>query len=320
MSIGQSGTILGGTGNALWISGNRANILNEGLIQSLSADLYTIFCNATENVISNHGTILSPSQAAAIGTGGSGTMTLINTGLIDASATVPPGVYYGVFTNNASTTDTIWNSGRWLVTYTWKEATIFYQGSGQVIGTIDGGFGNDTIVGGAFSEAIVGGLGNDEISGGGGNDVIQDTSGLNFISGGDGATRSPSAMAPTTSIPTSCWVECRAVPTTPSTTRYSSLMMRSASASTSSWAAGLSRACQANRPLVALINGFENAVGTGYADSHRLSARPPTTSSMAASMPTGTWAAVARTPSAFPTPSTPRAIQSRTSSRTGRQD
>ena len=51
---------------------------------------------------------------------------------------------------------------------------------------IDGGAGNDTIIGSDANEEIVGGAGDDDLQGGAGDDVLTDSQGTNTLSGGSG--------------------------------------------------------------------------------------------------------------------------------------
>jgi Ca2+-binding RTX toxin-like protein len=55
--------------------------------------------------------------------------------------------------------------------------------------TLDGGDGNDTIIGSAIADTIIGGNGNDYLIGQGGDDTLIDGSGLNTLQGGTGNDR-----------------------------------------------------------------------------------------------------------------------------------
>lgn len=62
-----------------------------------------------------------------------------------------------------------------------------YQGSlGEVLGTVYGGNGNDTLIGGVGDESFEGGSGNDLVQGGAGDDILVDYMGDDTSSGGLG--------------------------------------------------------------------------------------------------------------------------------------
>jgi Ca2+-binding RTX toxin-like protein len=68
----------------------------------------------------------------------------------------------------------------------WSGDDLFDVSSSHPSFLIDGGAGNDTIVGGDASDRLLGNFGDDSIVGGAGNDWIYDKQGINTIHGGDG--------------------------------------------------------------------------------------------------------------------------------------
>ncbi len=124
-----------------------------------------------------------------------------------------------------------------------------YQGGGVVTGTVFGRTGADTIIGGNSDDRIV------------------DTGGRNWIVGGGGDDTVTIGNGPTTTTPTSFGAER---PNGPDTSANDTLRFNDSEVGIGVnvfLGAGFVESLQANRPLVALINGFENAVGTGYADA-----------------------------------------------------
>ncbi len=118
-----------------------------------------------------------------------------------------------------------------------------------MIGTIDGGAGADTIIGGSFDDTIVDSTGANWIAGGDGADDIKIGNGANdfqtdIVVGGilGGADTSLNDTLRFTDTEIGIGVNVFL-------------------------GAGFVQTLQADRPLVAVISGFENAVGTGYADA-----------------------------------------------------
>ena len=101
--------------------------------------------------------------------------SLVNTGLIDGA------VRGGRFV------DMVFNEGLINGNIRLQQGADVYDGqSGQVIGTIFGENGNDTLIGGSMDDWIDGGNENDNLAGRGGDDTLEGGNGNDVVSGGDG--------------------------------------------------------------------------------------------------------------------------------------
>jgi serralysin len=85
----------------------------------------------------------------------------------------------------------VWQGNGLALVGTTAANSFNLSGLNSVIGLafVDGGSGNDTIVGSAFVDDLRGGSGNDLINGGGGDDRIEGGAGVDTVTGGDGADR-----------------------------------------------------------------------------------------------------------------------------------
>ena len=145
--IENHGTIAGGT-NAIDVSasspGNGSVIKNYGYISSGSG-------------IINRGPV---EQGAAILTTtfyGDLTSQVYNYGIIESSSKVNVSLF-----SLGKVTDTVVNSGLMIGDVLLGDMDdTFDNGDGKVVGDIDGGNGNDTIIGGAKVDVMTGGLGRD---------------------------------------------------------------------------------------------------------------------------------------------------------------
>ncbi len=214
----------------------------------------------------NEGDITRPATLSLIsgsGISSFGASIIINSGTISGYP-----ISSGAALSLSTSADIVRNTGEMIGSVGLSSGSDLYNGDGgRVTGTIFGGSGDDIIIGGAFAENVDGGVDNDQISGGGGDDVIQDTSGQNFISGGDGAdtvTIGNGANDLQTDIVLG-GVVGGADDSLNDTLRFTDTEV--GIGVNVFLSAGYVESLQANRPLVALINGFENAVGTGYADA-----------------------------------------------------
>ena len=154
MSVDNSGTISGGT----------------HAVASDNADLLVV----------NAGTISATSNAA-ITTITSGEMSIANSGTISSGSGVAIGA-------DEATSVGLTNTGEILgdVVLGSGDDVVVNAGQGVIAGVVEGGNGNDTILGGTSSETIDGGADNDYISGGDGDDALTTGGGIDIILGGAG--------------------------------------------------------------------------------------------------------------------------------------
>lgn len=154
--VNNSGT-LQGTDNGITSINSTITLTNSGIISSTNVDEPTIAFGLVgtsgENIIINSGSILSPDWAFD---GHDGRDEIINTGTITGSINL--------------------NGGN----------DVYDGRNGITTGIIDGGAGNDLLVGGETADSFLGGGGNDRMFGLGGNDQFEAEEGENQMYGGAG--------------------------------------------------------------------------------------------------------------------------------------
>jgi serralysin len=129
-----------------------ASIINYGTISGgASAKSYSVFSEFNDVSIVNYGALIGTADL------GAGFDKVVNSGTITGD------VLLGTFDDT-------------------------YQGfgNGLVTGNVDGGDGQDRLVGGALSDRFAGGLGNDVLKGGGGDDTLAGDAGADVLKGGAG--------------------------------------------------------------------------------------------------------------------------------------
>ncbi|WP_376099023.1 calcium-binding protein [Roseomonas sp. CCTCC AB2023176] len=170
------------------------DIVNTGV---LSGETGIIISNgAAPGSISNDGTI-----TGATGIFVDRVVAIVNTGTISGTATGIAGTANGQLTlDNGGTVsgadsaiggtgqaDTVNNLGRILGKVSLLLGNDLYDGgSGTVSGVVDGGAGDDTLVGGSGGERMAGGAGLDMLRGGGGDDRLADEADGATLDGGAG--------------------------------------------------------------------------------------------------------------------------------------
>ena len=94
----------------------------------------------------------------------------------------------GIDTSEASGDFTVLNNGRIIGDVRFGAGNDRYEAGqdGQVEGEVQGGLGNDSLIGGDKDDILVGGGGADTLIGGDGNDVIRGGGGQDVTDGGDG--------------------------------------------------------------------------------------------------------------------------------------
>jgi Ca2+-binding RTX toxin-like protein len=198
--VGKTGQIAG-TLSGIFAT-YATNITNHGIISSDgTAVAESAFSDAT---IHNVGTIQGPTGLLI---GGTATLTIVNSGTIDAvDFSIDAG--YNLFT----TVHAI-NSGHLVgdIRLTGNDDSfkdfVKHNGiikSGTVKGTIDFGDGTDTFIGGAHAEKLIDGNGSDTVKLGGGNDTYLavkiggGTDGTDTIAGGKGRDTYDASLASST--------------------------------------------------------------------------------------------------------------------------
>ena len=210
---GPDGSINGGN-----VPGNEDLITNGGVLNG------SVFLQLGNDVFVNTGAVratagLSTGAAVDMGLGqdyvrnfggtitgnvvaGDGSDTIINTGVIDGSVYVnspinPAASYSEYVANHGSIFGTIYgDAGRDIVVNAGIVSnrvelgsdSDFYAalGTGQVLGSILGEQGNDTIIGGSGQDYADGGTENDSLVGRGGEDTLLGQGGNDTLLGGDG--------------------------------------------------------------------------------------------------------------------------------------
>ena len=132
-------------------------------------DLSAVTINADVEALESSGTVsLTALQLGRFSSVSTGAITLTGSGIADLTgATVTTGTFnLSDFGNTLKLTD------------------VFSNGF-----TVNGGIGNDTIIGGELADALNGGDGNDTLNGAGGNDTLTSGGGLDIVNGGAGDDR-----------------------------------------------------------------------------------------------------------------------------------
>jgi len=196
---------------------NNVTVIREaGIVQQFSSGGAGIRMTGSGSVLDNRGKIYSPDFAVLMGSTGTGTTKIINTGLIEATEARAI-VRFGATTETISTINTGTIRGA-TASYDGKEGAIgkdlitnngkmfgdiilgggddSYNGTnGRLTGAVFGGVGNDTLRGGVDNDKfnggdgidkLFGGNGNDTLNGDVGNDVLQGDAGNDILTGGSG--------------------------------------------------------------------------------------------------------------------------------------
>jgi Ca2+-binding RTX toxin-like protein len=164
---------------------------------------WAIFLQGSNSVLDNHGTIWGGGGYGIAASGASGTMTIINSGTIEASKTAIAHALGGdvLVINNSGlitssttaiggggiTTEQITNTGYIVGDIDLKNGDDFYNGAaGHLSGKVFGGTETDTIIGGIDNDWFQGGDDNDALIGNGGNDTLLGQDGNDTLNGGIG--------------------------------------------------------------------------------------------------------------------------------------
>lgn len=161
--IQNDGIIAGLRGAGLILVDSFATeILNAGKITGNAG----IELNNSTATILNLGEIRSVSgaKAAIDATTGSAGFALRNSGLISGQGNAIAGSAFSDAVTNSGTIDgnVVLGAG----------ADVFHGKAGSLLGTLNGGTGNDTLVGGFGDQSIIGGSQNDRINGSAGDDLL----------------------------------------------------------------------------------------------------------------------------------------------------
>ncbi len=207
--VGTGGSVIGVTGAGVSLSGNNDVVTNNGEITASTvlsdATIAGVSLDGTSGTITNTGTI-SGNFGIFLETGGdfinnSGTIDGTTDGIIaitpaagltdiiDNSGTIRSGSDGQAITasNEGAGTFFISNSGHLVGAVGLGDGNDGYDGTlGSVTGVVNGGDGDDELLGGAGSDFLDGGAGNDVLSGGGGNDTLIASGTGAIIDGGDG--------------------------------------------------------------------------------------------------------------------------------------
>lgn len=206
--VGATGTIISASGDGFSASvGGLFDLINVGSI-IVASDGVTVAHSDGDALItvSNSGTIhagsdgisvdsgsqiarivnsgsITAATGVAVSTGwmgGTGTTTLVNTGMITG--------FTGSFeAGSGAAINVINNAGLMAGQILLGLGDDLYEGgSGQVTGTVFGENGADTLAGGEFTDVLDGGSGDDHLVGRGGDDVMTSGSGADVLLGGSG--------------------------------------------------------------------------------------------------------------------------------------
>ncbi|MBU8539802.1 calcium-binding protein [Falsiroseomonas tokyonensis] len=180
----NSGEITAGGGI---LSSNRLELNNSGLIQSIGSDDGGWWNGETVKVstggasIVNTGTIASvQGTAITIGSAAGQASDVLNSGVISATEGYSA-LVSGAGAEHVINTGTIDGN-----VYLSAGNDVFDATLGQTFGQVDGGNGDDTILGGATADMLFGRAGLDSITGGGGDDTLGGDAGEDTLLGGDG--------------------------------------------------------------------------------------------------------------------------------------
>jgi len=175
-SLRNGGLIDGGTARGVYAAGNDGFVINSGTIRGETEGLSLagfdggIARNSGE-ITSAHGTAVVLSEDTS-----SGTVTFFNSGTI-SGATI-------AISGNAGL-ETVTNTGTIHGNVALNAGNDIFDGrGGTVIGTIDGGDGNDTLTGGISDDTLLGGAGNDFLRGTLGEDTLRGGIGKDRLAGG----------------------------------------------------------------------------------------------------------------------------------------
>jgi serralysin len=215
----KSGVTITGTSGADTINGTRT-VSGQGFVSGENDTVFGGNGNDTISALGGNDTlngnagndVLNGDDGNDILTGGAGTDTYNGGNGNDTFAVSGTNDQADIF-NGGAGTDTILVTGSSALTLNGFNATTasveIWQGNGLgVIGTtsnntfnfsglvgvtglsyVDGGSGNDTIVGSNFADDLRGGTGNDTLTGGEGNDVLTGGAGTDIINAGGGDDR-----------------------------------------------------------------------------------------------------------------------------------
>jgi Ca2+-binding RTX toxin-like protein len=178
LSIHNEGLIKGGA--AIDHAGNFFTLVNLGSIVGTQSSAVRVI--GTASSITNYGMIQATSAfdiALRLESSDVSTARVENFGTI---ASVTTAIFGGT-----TAADTVLNHGRIVGTILLSGGDDLYDGhDGAVSGVVDGGSGEDTLLGGAGRETLSGGTNNDMIDGGGGDDSLSGSAGTDVLDGGDG--------------------------------------------------------------------------------------------------------------------------------------
>lgn len=178
----NAGMISGGAYGVQDFAGG-LRLTNTGTIMTSEASSVALRIEKAGNTLVNTGSVLSVSNAAVmLGMGdtvGGGSNRLTNDGLIatTGSTAIAGGLHAELIVNTGTIIGGVMLDG----------AGDRFDGRGGLQGNLDGGSGNDTILGGVNDEYIAGGLDSDSLSGGGGDDTIDAGEANDTVRGGAGA-------------------------------------------------------------------------------------------------------------------------------------
>ena len=159
-TVDNQGTISAGASGIVFDSGGW---ITNGAAGSIFAYDNAIFAG-NSCVIRNFGLIASELSSVYV-SNISTNVTLINTGYITSSSY---NAYYG-----SNGIDTVINAGHMIGNLNLGGGNDFYDGrGGTVVGTIDGGLGNDILIGGSGADKFFDNSGSNWIVGGGGDDTV----------------------------------------------------------------------------------------------------------------------------------------------------
>ena len=179
----NNGSIFGANNGVVFdVTGSNYSLVNHGSISG--GDAVVVRASAT---ITNTGQISGQAtsvQTIAYGiriqgfTGG--TVDLINSGIISGDT--------ASYNSRLNIIDNIQNSGGFLGNIGLNDQNDSYVAgsTGYILGFLDAGSGNDTIIGGDAGDDFRGADGDDRLNGGGGDDTLDGGAGLDTIIGGAG--------------------------------------------------------------------------------------------------------------------------------------
>jgi len=200
-SLENHGTILGLTGDGVAFDEptSAVALTNDGDIFGRDAGVLQI-SDHTGGRIDNAGSIRSHTDGIVIDTEDGFTTFITNA----AGATIRGGVNAihmelgginldnhgtligGIF-DEANVRDVITNHGKIQGDVDLGGDDDLFNGTGGTAGFVDGGDGNDVLIGGSQADRLFGGDGNDRVNGAGGNDMLGGGAGLDTLTGGPGS-------------------------------------------------------------------------------------------------------------------------------------